>query len=167
MLNIVSSFGIIDYFKTSKFFRKNLGLIGTVEKNGSRAFNERDKFAFFYNSQYRTVIYAQGNIGDIRFYTDHHIRDNKIAVYYNDNFEEFLYDFDIDITKEKGIDFYLGNILKRTEEGYEERLKENEIRKLDEKPKGDPNKIITNPGAVTYEDVKEYLKMKQAERFKI
>ena len=38
--------------KRSPFFRVSLGLVPTVEKNGSRSFNDKDKFSFFYNTKY-------------------------------------------------------------------------------------------------------------------
>jgi hypothetical protein len=93
-LNVVSSVQTAQYFKTSKFFRQNLGLVATVDKNGRRVLNEKDKFSFFYNNQYRTTIYAQGNVGDIKFYGDHYIKDETFAVYYGENFEEFIFKFD-------------------------------------------------------------------------
>ena len=111
-LHIVGSYQTINKFKTSRYFKQNLGLVATVEKNGSRVYNDKDKFSFFYNNQYRTTIYAQGNVGDIRFYGDHFIKDKTFAVYYGHTYEEFLFEFDDEINKEKGTDFYLGHILK-------------------------------------------------------
>lgn len=165
MLHIVTSLDTINKFKRSKYFRQNLGLVATVEKNGKRSYNRNDKFSHYYNTTYKTVIYGQGNIGKIKFYTDHYIKDSTFAVYYNDNFEEFLFTFDDNIFKEKGIDFYLGSILKSVENEYEERVKENKLKKIEQEKEGNAEKVLKNPGSVTYADLKEYLKLKQKNRY--
>ena len=54
--------------------------------------SNKDDFAFYYNNMYKTTIYAQGSIGNIKFYTDHFIKDDKVAFYYDK--EEFIFDFD-------------------------------------------------------------------------
>ncbi len=150
--------------KKSQYYRLSLGLVATVEKNGSRTYNDKDRFSWFYNNKYKTTIYGQGNIGDIRFYTDHYIKDMVLAVYFGDNFEEFIFDFDIQMINSKGIDFYLGHILKEVETKYEELIKNNELKKLEEKPKGDASKILNNPGSVTYEDLKAYMEEQRKNR---
>jgi hypothetical protein len=165
-LNIVGSYQTIAKFKKSRYFRQNLGLVATVEKNGTRVYNDKDRFSFFYNNQYKTTIYGQGNVGDIRFYGDHFIKDNTFAVYYGDTFEEFLFKYDYNLDKEKGVDFYLGHILKKVEEEYEERVRKEELKKSDPKPEGNAEKIFKNPGNVTYDDLKAYLERKQRERYK-
>lgn len=165
-LNVVASQYVVGKFKTSRYFKQNLGLVTTVENNGRRSLNNKDKFSYFYNSQYKTTIYAQGNVGDIKFYIDHYIRDNTFAIYTGDNFEEFIYTFDDDFLMTKGIDFYLGHLLKDVDEKYEEKVKNDELRKIEEKPKGNAENITINPGNVTYEDVKAYLEQKQKERYK-
>ena len=93
-VNIVSSYAIAQEFKKSRHFRQSLGVVATVEKNGQRVFNDRDQFSKFYNQSYRTTIYAQGNVGDIRFYVDHMIHDINFAVYIGDTYEEFINSFD-------------------------------------------------------------------------
>lgn len=165
-LSIVSGYNIIPEFKKSNFFRQSLGLVTTVDKgNGKRIFNDKDKFSYFYNTRYRTNILGQGNIGDIRIYTDHFIKDGTIAVYYGDTFEEFVFSFDFNMVKEKGINFYLGHILKNVEEQYEERVKNEELRKMEEKPVGDPDMVFKNPGSVTYADLKAYMEKKNKNRY--
>lgn len=166
-LNIVSSYQNLQILKRSRYFRTNLGLVSTVEKNGDRTYNEKDKFSFFYFNQYRATIYGQGNVGDIKFYTDHFIRDNTIAVYYGDNFDEFVFTLDPSYIKEKGVDSYLGHILKSVEEQYEERKKKDELKKIEQQKQiGNADKIIKNPGQVNYEDLKSYLEKQRQERFK-
>jgi hypothetical protein len=156
-MHIVTNFKIINEMKRSNYFVVSLGLVPTVEKNGSRSFNDKDKFSWFYNNRYKTTIYGQGNIGDIRFYTDHYIRDLTLAIYYGDNFEEFIFEFDSKIVAAKGIDFYIGHLIKEVEVKYEQMLKNNELKKLEEKPKGVAEKVLNNPGAVSYQDLKAYL----------
>jgi len=137
-----------------------------MDKNGKRTSNERDKFAAFYNSVYKSTIYAQGHVGDIKFYTDHYVKDNTIAVYYTDSFEEFLFEWNENFVQAKGVDSFLGHILINVEEQYEERVKNEELRKLEDKPKGNADMITMNPGAVSYADLKAYLDKKQKERYK-
>jgi hypothetical protein len=164
MLNIVTNYQILQEFKKSRYFKVNLGLVATVEKNGSRTFNKDDNFAFSYNNNYNTTLYGQGNVGDIKFYVDHFITDPIFAVYTSD-FEEFIFDIDVKIIRDKGIDFYLGFIIKSVEEEYDERVRNNELKKIEEKPKGNIDNIFSNPGNVTYEDLKAYLAMKNQSRY--
>jgi hypothetical protein len=164
MLNIVSSYQTLQEFKKSRYFRVSLGLVPTVEKNGSRIYNDKDRFAKFYNMQYNTTIYGQGNVGDIKFYVDHYIKDSSFAVY-SDDFQEFLFQLDPLMIREKGIEFYLGHILKTTEEDYDERVKANELKKIEDKPEGIAEKVFDNPGNVNYEDLKAYLAQKNKSRY--
>jgi hypothetical protein len=164
-VNIVTNLQVVSKIKTSRYFRTNLGLVATVEKTGHRKYNEKDAFSAYYNTGYNTIIYGQGNIGDIKFYTDHYIKDAVMAVYYGDNFEEFVFEWDDKLFREKGIDFYMGHILKEVETKYEEKIKNDELKKLEEKPKGNADAILSNPGAVTYEDLQAYIEKKRQERY--
>jgi len=164
-VNIVTNLQIVSKAKTSRYFRTNLGLVATVEKGGNRKYNEKDSFSSYYNTGYNTIIYGQGNIGDIKFYTDHYIKDQVMAVYYGDNFEEFIFEWDEKIFKEKGMDFYIGHILKEVDVAYQEKIKNDELKKLEEKPKGNAEAVLSNPGAVTYEDLQAYLEKKRKERY--
>lgn len=165
-LHIVAGFHTISKFKASRYFRINLGLSSTMDKSGKRMINDKDKFASFYNSIYKSTIYAQGHVGDIKFYTDHYVKDNTIATYYTDNFEEFLFEWDENFVMSKGVDSYLGHILMRVEEMYEERVKNEELRKMETRPQGNADMITMNPGNVSYADLKAYLDKKQKERYK-
>jgi hypothetical protein len=164
-INIVTNFQIINKVKTSIHFRTSLGLVATVDKNGHRKYNDNDSFSAYYNKGYNTIIYAQGKIGDIRFYTDHYIKDPVMAVYYGDNFEEFIFDWNEELFRSKGMDFYVGSILKDVETQYEEKIKNDELKKIEEKPKGNADAIFQNPGGVTYEDLQAYLEKKRQERY--
>ena len=142
----------------------SLGLVATVEKNGTRVYNQNDKFSHFYNQLYKTTIYGQGNVGDIRFYVDHYINTDDFVIY-TDDFQEFIFRLDKLVIREKGVDFYLGSLLKEIEERYEERIKENELKKAQPKTEGNPNLIFQNPGNVKYEDLKAYLEEKNKSRY--
>ena len=164
--NVVTNSFVIQEVKKCRYFKINLGLAATVDRNGNREFNDKDKFSYYYNTQYRTTIYAQGNVGDIKFYTDVFIKDPVMAIYVGSENEEFLIDVDFELIKEKGIDFYLGHILKKVEEEHEERIKANTEKKAEPKPAGNSEMVTFNPGAVRYEDLKAYLEQQNAQRYK-
>jgi hypothetical protein len=69
------------------------------------------------------------------------------------------------MVKDKGIDFYLGHLLKKMETEYEERIKKSEEKQLDVKKEGNADTLKLNPGAVTYDDLKKYLEQKNKSRF--
>lgn len=164
--NIVTNSKINQVFKSSRYYRVNLGLISTIEsRSGDRVLNNTDDFAFYYNNMYRTTIYGQGNIGDIFIYVDHYIKEDKIAFYYDK--EEFIFDFDEKLVNEKGADFYLGHLIKTIETEHQERLvKKQETIEEQKKEVGDANKIFQNPGAVKYADLKAYMDKIRTERLK-
>lgn len=166
--NIVTNYSINQLIKSkSKYYSINLGLASTaIDYRGERTFNTNDNFANYYNNLYRTTIYGQGNIGNIRFYTDHYIKEDKLAFYYNE--EEFIFDLDKEMINEKGSDFFIGHMIKKIDEEYQERVKEKERVKEEEKKKiGDSDKVLTNPGNVSYADLKEFLEKQRIERLKI
>jgi hypothetical protein len=67
------------------------------------------------------------------------------------------------LIKEKGMDHYLGVLLKEVEEKHNQLLEDNKIRKeAKAKIKGDANMITNNPGNVTYDDIKAYLNKKRS-----
>jgi len=141
-----------------------LGQSITLEdRSGDRVQNKNDEFAFVYNYYYKSSIFKQGSIGDIVFYTDHLIMDNEFRFYIDR--EEFIYDLDRKMVMEKGIDSYLGYILKISKETYEEIMKNDETN-MDNSKKGDAKKVINNPGSVRYEDLKAYLDKNNSERLK-
>lgn len=163
MYNIVTKPSIINEIKRSKYYRQSLGLVTTIEHNGQRRYNEKDKFSFFYNTTYKTNIQMQGNLGDIVVYLDYYIQEEVLALYYNQ--EEFVFNFDPKMVKEKGIDFYLGHLLKTVENQYEERVKAAEEKKIEVKKEGNADLLKENPGMVTYEDLKAYLAEKAKNRY--
>jgi hypothetical protein len=163
MYNIVTKSSIINDIKKSRYFRQSLGLVTTVEHNGQRKYNEKDKFSFFYNTTYKTNINMQGNLGDIVVYLYYYIHEEVLALYYNQ--EEFIFQYDKKMVKDKGIDFYLGHILKTVETQYEERIKEAEDKKVEIKKEGNAETLKVNPGMVTYDDLKAYLAEKNKNRY--
>ena len=119
LINIVTNLKIVQQIKFSKYFQVNLGFVSTIDKGGRRIYNESDNFSNYYNSTYRTTIYAQGNIGNIRFYVDHYITsEDYLVIYYGDTFEEFIVNFDFIQLNKKGIDSYLGSIIKEIDEEW-------------------------------------------------
>ena len=166
--NIVTNFKINQIIKSSsKYYNVSLGLSATTENNDTRVMNQRDEFAYFYNLRYRTTILGQGSIGNIKFYTDHYIKLDQVAFYFNQ--EEFIFDFDEQMVRDKGIDFYLGHLIKSIETEYADRLRKQEDEKLrtEKKLVGDAQKVFSNPGAVSYDDLKAYLEKQRLERLKV
>lgn len=163
MFNIVTNQKVVDEIKKCKYFKMNLGMVATVEKSGERVYNEKDKFSHFYNTQYKTTIYMKGNVGDIVFYLDHYIKEDVLAVYYNT--EEFIFNFDQKMITEKGVEFYLGHIIKTLETEHEERLKAAEEKKIETKKPANPGAVINNPGAVSFDDLKAYLQEKNKNKY--
>ena len=162
MYNVVTRPSIILELKKSKYYKQSLGLVPTVEKNGSRVFNDKDTFSHFYNTQYNTTILRQGTIGDITFYIDYYINEDLVALYLNT--EEFIFNFEHNVVKQKGIDFYLGSLFKRLENENEDRIKEAEGKKIEIKKDANPDVILSSPGNVTYDDLKAYLAKKNQNR---
>ena len=102
------------------------------------------------------------------FYLDYYIHQDVIAVYLNGT-EEFVFDFDPVMAKEKTPEFYIGHILKQVDSQHEERKKAEEERKAQpvEEKSGNADLLMKNPGAVTYADLEAYIKKKQGERYSI
>jgi hypothetical protein len=163
--NVVTNYHIIQTIKrNSKYFEVSLGLASTMTNQaGDRVFNDKDDFAFYYNTLYRTNILCQGKIGNITFYTDHYIKGDKISFYYDK--EEYIFDYDQKLVIEKGVDVYLGHLIKKIEIEIENRLiKEQEVIEEQKAIVGDASTIIENPGNVRYADLKAYLEKMRSER---
>lgn len=165
--NIVTNRKINNIFKSKcRYYMVNLGVISTIEdRSGDRVFNTLDNFAYFYNNMYKTTIYGQGSIGDIFIYIDGYIMEDKIAFYYDD--EEFIFNFDEKMVNEKGVDFYIGHLIKTIETEYQERVKQEEQKvEIQKKEIGNADMVINNPGNVKYADLKAYLEKVRTERLK-
>ena len=164
---IVTGRQTLQNFKRCAFFKQNLGIVSTVDKNGNRILNDKDKFAFYFNSLYKTTIYGSGNVGDVKFYYDTYINDGSIGVYIGDEgaYDEFIFKYDNNLEKEKGIDNYIGYLLKESETEYERRKEEEKIKKSQPKKAGNAEKLNLIPGNVTYDDILAYKKSKNKKRF--
>jgi hypothetical protein len=116
--NIVTNFEINQFLKQySKYYKVDLGQSITMEsRSGDRVLNKNDQFAFVYNTYYKAHIVRQGKIGDIIFYTDYRIKEDVVALYIDN--EEFMHSFDSAMVREKGVDAYLGHILKISNDEY-------------------------------------------------
>ena len=154
--NVVTNRKIINEVKKYKHFIVSLGYANYTGVEDKKL-SDKDKFAYFYNTKYSTTIFGQGIIGNINFYLDHYIIEDQIAIYFNK--EEFAFKFEWDKVKEKGIEWYLGSLLKRIKDKLE--IKEETKEGIDITKKGDPYKVINNPGAVTFEDIKAYQEAKR------
>ena len=162
MYNVVTRPSLVVELKKSKYYKQSLGLVPTVEKNGARVFNDKDTFSHFYNTQYNTNILRQGTIGDITFYIDYYINEDLFAIYLNT--EEFIFNFDHPVVKQKGIDFFIGSLFKKIETENEDRIREAEGKKIEVKKEANPDIVLSNPGNVTYDDLKAYLAQKNQNR---
>lgn len=69
------------------------------------------------------------------------------------------------MVKDKGVDFFLGHLLKKVETEYEDRVKAAEEKKIEIKKEGNAEKLVVNPGNVTYDDLKAYLEQKNKNRY--
>jgi hypothetical protein len=157
---IVTNQNVMRWIKQSQYFTANLGYAVTMERQGERLINDQDHFAGSYGFQYKTSIYAQGTIGDIFFYVDYGILDDTLACYHK--LEEFIFKFDEKAVKEKGISAYLGGILKSIDTQYTERMeREKREKEIQAKQQGLADKLTLSPGAVTYDDIKAYIKQKR------
>ena len=172
--NIVTNYKLNQSIKFgSKFYTVKLGFATTkVDQAGDRQPNSDDQFSYVYSQFYKSQIYGQGYIGDIKFYTDHQIKDDVLIFYYDR--EEFIFEWDGAVIRQKGVDFFLGSCIKKIETEYKERVEKakEDKKRAEEEAKnpvkqGNPDKIFQNPGAVSYEDLKAYLAKQNQERMKI
>ena len=166
--NIVTNLKIIQELKKYPNYKVSLGFASTVLQGDRKVLSDKDKFALFYNKRYKTTIYGQGYIGDISFYTDHYIKQDQMAIYFDK--EEFVFDFDWNIYREKGAEWYLGWLLKDIEFKIEqEKLKKEQEKAIAENPQlpvGNPYKLVVghphySPGNVTFDDIKAYQEAKR------
>ena len=79
--------------------------------------------------------------------------------------EEFIHQFNYGIISEKGIDGFLGHILKISEEEYE-KINSNQNEDTNSQRIGDAEKVVQNPGSVRYEDLKAFMEKQNSERLK-
>jgi hypothetical protein len=168
MYKIVSSKTIVSFFNSSKYFKKSLGKIylGNVKNEMKLDLSKQEDFVkFYYEKSNGSKIFKEGNIGQIEFYTDFNIK-NELIFFYEQ--WDFTFQFNKQILNDKGIEGYLGSIIKEIETNYIENLKKTQkekevVKELSpiEKIEMAKQKLKTNPGMITYDDVKEILKSKK------
>ena len=154
--NIVTNLRVIEEIKKYKHFIVSLGFANYIDEGPFKVLSDKDKFAYYYNKLYNTNVQGKGIIGNINFYVDHYIIKNIMIIYYNK--EEFVFEFDFSTAREKGIEWYLGSLLKKIEEKLS--LDEIEKNRIVIEKKGDPYKVLNNPGQATFEDIKAYQEAK-------
>lgn len=162
--NCVANLSVIQEIKKCKYFSRDLGLtISIPDNNGERVFNQKDQFSYIYNVHYKASIQRMGTIGDIVIYVDHQLS-KPVLILYKDR-EEIIEEYNYVSAKEKGIESYLGSLLKKLEE-HCQGIKDLEEGKLVVNiKKGSASTLTTNPGNVRFEDLQEYLKNKSKNRF--
>lgn len=164
MYNFVAKKSIIDSFKGSKHFKVNLGHSLSVNKDGQRKFqiNDKDKFAKFYHDKYRIALLSEGNIGQLNFFSDYYIDEDIIVVFFDD--KDFVFVHEPLTMRDKGIEAYLGSLIKEIETKHENELA-NAGSNIDDaynnKEQGDADKLIKNPGSVTWEDIQAHYNRKK------
>ncbi len=164
MYNFVAKKKIIDTFKTSKHFKVNLGHSMSVDDAGQRKFqiNDKDKFSKFYFDKYRILIYSEGNIGQLNFFSDYYIDEDIVIVFFDE--KDFVFVHEPHTMQDKGVDSYLGSLIKEIETKYEKEIAgsiDNNEGSDSEEPGGDPSKLSSNPGSVTWEDIQAHVKTKK------
>lgn len=165
MYNFVSTHLINQCFKKSNYFKMNLGKALSVAKDKKRKFklNDDDTFIKFYLEKYRRVIYSEGNIGQINFFLDHSLNNNQILVFYKE--KEFAFEHNPLLLKSKGINGYLGSFIEEIETKYKSEIENVPNIEINEQ-QGIAEKVINNPGAATYEDIKKYMEAKRKGKLK-
>lgn len=179
-INFVMGYRISNFFKTSKYIKSDLGFSYSEEnpKTGERVLSRSDKFALSYNHTYSSTLMKFGSITNIDFYIDSGINAPQIAIYYE--LEEFVINWDDNYYKSKGIDSYIGFLLKKVENDYNERIngptiktnnsfseedprvESQDMNKPNDEPKykGNSDTVKMNPGGARYEDIIAYIQNK-------
>ena len=89
--------------------------------------------------------------------------EDKIAFYFDK--EEFIFDFNESMVIEKGVDFYIGHLIKTIETEHQERILAKERESEEKKNEvGNADKIFINPGNVRYVDLKAYMEKMRVDR---
>jgi len=161
----ISSKSIISKFKSSRLFKTDLGKCFINDgKNGLKMdLSRQEEFVKVYFQQNESrMIFKEGNIGSIEFYSDPKIH-NNVIIYLGQ--EYFVFQHDPNALSVKGIEKYLGSIIKEIEtKNLLGNITNTETKReltQEELYIQAQNKIKTNPGMVTYDDVKHLLKNKR------
>ncbi len=151
MYNIIAPKRIIDQFKRSKWFKVNLGRnVSLRDKDQTRfEINPEDVFVKFYFEKYKVLIQSEGMIGTINFFSDYYINGDIVVIYYKS--KEFIFQHEAERINKNGVDDYIGSIIKEIVTKYQEEL--DVVDDIETDNKIDPEKVVNNPGAVTWDDI--------------
>lgn len=160
--NVVTTKMNTNYIKRfSNLFKLDMGKSLTMidPRTGDRELREKE-FTTWYHSNVGSLIYKEGTIGIINIYSDYHLKDNILGLFYNEY--NFKFEYDQGEIDKVGIDGWLGSVIKQADD---------EIKLLSGKNVSDDNQMGTNkvdsgriiydPGAATWEDIKEYYEKKK------
>lgn len=156
MYNIVTTLNINQLFKKSKFYKKQLGWSITDKTNSNNRFkvNEKEEFRQFYMDKYKSFIQMEGNMGSIKFYSDHYMkRSDEIIIFYKE--KDFVFIHNKNLYNNLGAEGYLNELIKEIETKYFDEIDKAKDRKT-KKNTADASKVFMDPGSVTYEDILKY-----------
>lgn len=164
---VVSSYKTINNIKnSSRYYKTNLGFSVSIDMGDDKVVSDKDRFAFAWQGSKGNSIFSSGEIGNVHFYVDHSQKDPHLICVHN--FEEFIFDLDTFYIKEKGMDSFIGKMIKEVDEKFRTPKDENSSSALENIPEvlphGNSEKLFKNPGQVRYEDVQEYLRSKNLRR---
>lgn len=160
---VVSSYKTINYIKSSsRYYKTNLGFSVSIDMGDDKVVSDKDRFAFAWQGSKGNPIFSSGEIGNVHFYVDHSQKEPHLICVHN--FEEFIFELDTIYIKEKGMDSFIGKMIKQVDEKFKTPENENSSSTLPNTPEvlpqGNSEKLFKNPGQVRYEDVQEYLRSK-------
>jgi len=164
---VVSSYKTINYIKSSsRYYKTNLGFSVSIDVGDDKVVSDKDRFAFAWQGSKGNPIFSSGEIGNVHFYVDHSQKDPHLICVHN--FEEFIFELDTIYIKEKGMDSFIGKMIKQVDEKFKTPEDENSSSPSQNTPEvllqGNSEKLFKNPGQVRYEDVQEYLRSKNLRR---
>lgn len=161
--NIIGPKLYIDQISKSKYFQKKLGRSLTLEKNNERFLrmdeddNTREIFTTWYYNNFKALIFKAGEIGPLYFYIDHFLKKEVMGFFMENESDkhQYLVEWSQEEVNSNGIDIWLSEKLKEIDETLDYHKNENE-KEINTIKEGNANKLLSNPGGVTWEDIKKY-----------
>lgn len=159
--NITAPRHYITYIQSSKYFTQDLGRSHTVydEKKGDKELREGEFSTWYYNN-YKSLIVKSGFIGPLHFYIDYYMKKEILGFFLDTDSSKHQYAVEwdqkrIDII---GIDSWLSEKLWEVDNS----LFENSDKEYTEEVQnGDSDKLVTNPGGVSWKDIEDYYNKKK------
>ena len=160
--NIVTTKGnIIKIKRASKFFKQDLGKsLTTIDiDSGGRKIREKEFTEWYYNN-IGVLIYKEGKIGILNFYSDYYLKKNILGLFKGEH--NFMFEFDENKIRETDMDTWLGSIIKESDEEIS-KIEGNSEDKSDEdkNDKANAERVIIDPGSATWEDIKKHYNKKK------